>query len=688
MRLDHAGQNGVVKRGAQLLKETIAGLVQRLDGWTNEYTGAGTSRDRTAYGEFFPRWPLTEVQLSNLYHHDDVAGRAVDLLPKEMLRLPFEVKTKTEDVENEELDSQIVDKLEELGVRDKFRRAMIWGRLFGGAATLIGADDRLSADEPLQPERAKDITFLYTIDKRQLQPYTLYTDVGNPKLGEVETYLLGFEGQADQPMVVIHESRLIMWPGAITGDRERVNNNYWDYSVLQRMYDVLRQFAESWQAVGSMLSEANQNVIKVAGLHDQTAAQGRELVQQRMQVMNLYRSVFGALVLDAGSGNEGEAEESFERFHTNFTGIHEILDKVMLRLSAAVQIPVTILMGQSPAGMNATGDSDFRWFYDTVGTEQENTLTPRVRRLVKTWFKTQAGPVDDVDNLAVKYQPLWTPTPEQEAKRRRDISEADKNYVDMKALRPEHVLKGRFRPEGFNADIVADDEAIEAANERLEAYYENGEDGGSNGMFSTGGGPAVFSPRKVQGQQQGEDPEEAQRRQDAKPEPGETGAGLEQYATPEEPGDVVPLMEGHQRLVVTGPARCGKSVYSARAGERYERKVVHEDSIFKARRVPRDVQAAVVAKDINAAGSWIVEGCSAVLGIRKWLADNPGKPFPATVMWLDQPLMHQSIAHVNQAKGIVTVWRQVLPELEKRGAVIITREKGTEDHGKSTQEGG
>ncbi len=39
-------------------------------------------------------------------------------------------------------------------------------------------------------------------------------------------------------------------------------------------------------------------------------------------------------------------------------------------------MPVTILMGQSPAGMNATGESDFRWHYDRIKSRQTLHIAP------------------------------------------------------------------------------------------------------------------------------------------------------------------------------------------------------------------------------------------------------------------------------------------------------------------------
>jgi hypothetical protein len=660
-----------VKGGLGLLRalgenlRPVEALVRRyrtvMDGWENSVTGSGTSRDRSTYGAFVPSAPLQDVELSNLYHFDDMAGRMVDILPQEMLREPFQVN-----LGDRSTNQLVSDKFEALGVRSKFREGMTWGRLFGGCATLIGADDLRSAEEPLIAERAKDIAFLYTIDRRFLQPYSWYVDIGHPKLGQVEKYMLTLEGRTLSTRLIIHESRLIMWGGALTGDREKRANNSWDYSVLQRAVDVIRQFNSAFQSVDTLLTEANQNVFKIQNLNAEVGANGSDAVSARMALLDLYRSLNRALLLDAGNSGEGLAAEEFERVPAVFTGIPEVLDKVMLRLASTVRIPVTILMGQSPAGMNATGESDFRWFYDQIRADQRNILTPRLRQLADVWTRTQAGPSLTIEAFDVEYDPLWTETPAEEAERKSKIATTDKLYVDMKALRPEEVALNRFRPEGFTAETILDPASIKRLEKTLKQHNDNPEpkpeppQGSSMPMLAGSPTPPVF-PQPAGAPEQ----DEPESRQDAS-----------DLSTVVPYVDMTESLRAHPRSVIVGGPRSGKTSHASRAGERYQREVLWEDQTFRGK--TRDQQAAGVASDINRSGEWIMEGCATVLGIRQWLADNPEREFPAAILYLRSPIQDRTEQHVRMAKGVHTVWEQVLPELRKRGATIIERETGRE----------
>lgn len=181
----------------------------------------------------------------------------------------------------------------------------------------------------------------------------------------------------------------------------------------------------------------------------------------RLRLTDMYRSVVRAMVVDAESG------EAFERTSTSFEGIPDTLEKLMLRLAAAVQIPVTILMGQSPAGMNATGESDFRWFYDRLRSEQTIVLEPRLRQIIdvllqtRRWRRRFAG-----RDLTITFPKLWTETPAAEAQRRLTVAQADAAYVQAQILTPEEVALSRVTPNGFGDELVMSDEA-RAARERV-----------------------------------------------------------------------------------------------------------------------------------------------------------------------------------------------------------------------------
>ncbi len=65
---------------------------------------------------------------------------------------------------------------------------------------------------------------------------------------------------------------------------------------------------------------------------------------------------------------------------------------------------MTRLLGQSPAGLSATGDSDTRNYYDMISARQEIDLRPQLHRLDRLLLRS-AGV--DPAALTFEFRPLW-----------------------------------------------------------------------------------------------------------------------------------------------------------------------------------------------------------------------------------------------------------------------------------------
>ena len=59
------------------------------------------------------------------------------------------------------------------------------------------------------------------------------------------------------------------------------------------------------------------------------------------------------------------------------------------QLSGALQIPLVRLFGQSPAGLNATGESDLANYRDTIRQKQERRLSSPLTRVIQTVARSE-----------------------------------------------------------------------------------------------------------------------------------------------------------------------------------------------------------------------------------------------------------------------------------------------------------
>ena len=411
-------------------------MTQRFDNWSNALSGLGHSlRDKVLQTQYTPDAVLSDARLEDLYHGDDMAARVCDLIPDEMLRQGFQIQCEDADLAND-----LSKQLEQLGAREKLNEALVWARVLGGSALFIGADDGQNPALPLNLHQTRQIRFLTVLDKRELSPLKSYTDPLYAQFAQTEIY------RVDQ--AEIHESRLLVFQGTRTSKRRRQQNGGWSYSVLQRLYDVMRQFNLSWQATAHLLSDSAQAVFKLKGLHAQIAANKTSDILQRMELVDMSRSVARAVLLDA-------EDEDFKRDSYSFSGVPELLDKFMLRLAAAARMPVSLLMGQAPARLNATGDSDIRFFYDQVKAEQEHTLKPQLKRLVQVLLATYPGQRAG-EGFDVTFPALWQETELEKAQLRKLQSEIDATYIQNQVLLPEEVALNRFSAKGFKFETLVE----------------------------------------------------------------------------------------------------------------------------------------------------------------------------------------------------------------------------------------
>jgi phage-related protein (TIGR01555 family) len=211
--------------------------------------------------------------------------------------------------------------------------------------------------------------------------------------------------------------------------------------VLQRVYPVLQQFHTAWQATAHLMTDAAQGIFKLKGLHSAMSSNRSEELLKRMELVDMSRSISRSIMLDA-------EDEDFRRDSYGFSGVPEILEKMMLRLAAAARLPVSLLMGQAPAGMNATGESDTRFFYDQVRAAQE-ALKAKIERLVKIMN------ADESTKVSVEFPALWQMTDREKAELRRMEAETDRIYLQEGVLLPEEVAIKRFTAEEFKIDVTS-----------------------------------------------------------------------------------------------------------------------------------------------------------------------------------------------------------------------------------------
>lgn len=430
----------------------------RRDGWLNTATGIGTERDKAIYHQFAPGAYLSDWQLDTLFHEDDFAHRGVAAIVKEAFKLPFvplvraDSAAPTENAPGEGLDvaAEVAEAIDQWKLHAKWFEAAVWGRLHGGGLLYFDCDDGRYPYEPLNESRIRSLDGIHCYDRRSFSVRSRYR-APHPKAGEPETYwhhpITGVQGAPS----VIHESRLVVFRGALTSPSKYWQNGGWDDSVIVRGYAALVSSSANWQSICHLMHDFSQGVFGIKDLVELIRSGQQEIVQARLEFLEQNRASNRAIAID-------KDHESFERRSSEMGGAEGLADKSWLRLAAAWEMPVTILMGQSPTGFDATGTSDQTVWYDSAGQYQQQRVRDPVQRSLVILVAAQNGPTNGrrPKRLGVGFASLWTGSPKDRAAEQEATAKRDVLYVNAGILTPYEVALARFTDRGWSAETQID----------------------------------------------------------------------------------------------------------------------------------------------------------------------------------------------------------------------------------------
>lgn len=417
-------------------------VAHRMDSWTSALGGMGTYADKRKYLSFVAdgtNW----AENIELWRGDDLAGRIVETAPNEMMRQGWDLVIEGDD--GKDTADEVKTFLEEYDTDQNLWQALCTEIALGGSGIMIGTNDGDDFSKPLRLDSITKMNFLLTLEPSELQAERWQNDPTRPRFGKPVTYRFApvSKGGATKTGMSIHESRIAVFPGIQVSRRQVTTQSGWGDAVLTRCRETLRDFQTSWAAAGILVAEFSQAVWKIKGLAEIISLDKDKELEARIRAMELASTTVRAKVLDS--------EEEWERKQTPISGLPELLDRFATRLAASADMPVTLLMGMSPAGLNATGDSDIRTFYDRIRARQNRKMRPALEKLVRIAFRCLG--IEEPENWHIAFRPLWQPTDQEIAQTRYTVAQTDQIYHDMQVLGTDEIRDQRFGGREFSLDI-------------------------------------------------------------------------------------------------------------------------------------------------------------------------------------------------------------------------------------------
>ena len=406
-------------------------------------------------------YPLTRMTqnyelLTSLYRDNWIVQNIVATIPNDIIRKWYEIKS---GIAPEWLDR--MTKLERrTQIRKKVLLGMYWGRLYGGAVGVILIKGQNDLSQPLDLDAVMPESFLgLQILDRWSGVYPegeIVTDPSDPDFGLPAYYTVRDE-TSGYMVARVHHSRVIRFIGRELPWLEQITELYWGESEIEAIYNEIVKHDNVAANIAALTFRANINYMETEGL-DQLLGSANADIQRRfwnvMAAQSMMESNFGTRVINKG--------DAIHNTQYTFTGLPEVYDRMMMDVAGAARTPVTKLFGRSPAGLNATGESDMQNYYDYIDGLRENEFRQVIERLLPVMALSAWGMIPD--DLDIDFPPMWTP----DAKEIAEIAERKTNAVlavyqnDLvDAATAQQELQALGDETGMFSKIS--DEAIEAA---------------------------------------------------------------------------------------------------------------------------------------------------------------------------------------------------------------------------------
>lgn len=382
--------------------------------YVNWVSQLGTARDKASGGSFASS-TVSDEQIEAVYR-DWIAERIINKPASDMLRAGWFY----EGVNDKEL-SVLSEEMKRLNLMEVLQSVLVLSRLHGIAYVLLGVADNLTLDQELGVIGQGRLEYFTVIKKSQAKAQKEYLSL-NESRGELKQPKF-YEVDLDGKKTKVHHSRLIAFKNNKVLNQE-------PESVLQSVYHEILRHASVKASAASLVHEAKIDVIKTPRLIDKLK-EDMPGVTARFSAVGLMKSINGMLVLDK--------EESLESKTYNFSGLPDLMREYSVQTAGAADIPYTILFGQSPAGMNATGEHDTRNYYDSINTKQEWTLRPRLMQLLGFICLSAFGRV--IPGLNIVFNPLWQLDAKTRAEVEKANAERDEKYLGMRVITEAQLAK-------------------------------------------------------------------------------------------------------------------------------------------------------------------------------------------------------------------------------------------------------
>ena len=375
----------------------------------------------------------------------------VEMRAKEMTRKWGEV-VRTGDNDNEDNDSinEITRALVKFKVKKLFRMAAEKNGYLGGCLLFIDTGEETS--ELVNPLIFDARTFPIGSLKgfKLIDPYTVYPGVYNATNPLSQNYYKPSVWYVQG--VPVHSSRFLFFRESEMEDMLKPAYNFFGMSLSQKVLDAVSHYTADRESASKLLKKVSLVILKT-DMQDVLTGGGDLDLKNRCQYFVNNWDYEGMAVIDKDT-------EDMAIFNNTLSGVIDIVRQAMEYVAAIFNEPATKMWGMSPAGFNATGESDMKNHYDNIASLQEQMFSDNMQKILEVIQLNLYGSIDS--DIEFKFAPLSDEADMAQANTNKVKAETDSIYASLGVVGADEIRNKLIQDKnsGYD-DLVAYDTPLD-----------------------------------------------------------------------------------------------------------------------------------------------------------------------------------------------------------------------------------
>lgn len=226
---------------------------------------------------------------------------------------------------------------------------------------------------------------------------------------------------------IVHASRLLTMVGRPMPNMLKPAYAFGGVALTQMCKPYVDNWLRARQSVSDLIHSFSVMVL-ATDMESVLAGGAADQLFNRIDLFNKTRDNRGTFSIDKNT-------EEFSNVSAPVAGLDKLQAQALEQIASVSGIPLVILLGITPSGLNASSEGEIRVFYDKIMAYLEKVCGPELHNLLQVIQLSLFGDIDP--KITFEFQSLWEMSDADKALIRKTDAEADGLYIDKGVIDPD-----------------------------------------------------------------------------------------------------------------------------------------------------------------------------------------------------------------------------------------------------------